>query len=136
MNIDWNNSEAKISKFFSVREVTQNDKRRIPIKGSSVEGNILLLADKMDTVRGLWGRPIKVSSWYRPYTVNLEVGGVSNSQHLSGRAIDVYSDYGDSLSFEKFLDDVWGDLALGYGVRSGKGFTHLDLRAGHIRFWY
>lgn len=133
---NWNNPNERISKHFIVKEVTQNDTRRIPLLNSDVEKNILFLAAKLDKIRDKWGRPIGVTSWYRPVRVNAEVGGVANSQHITGGAADIY-DYlgGKDAEFEAFLDREW-DRALGYGVAAGRGFTHLDLRLGRIRWDY
>ena len=136
MIIDWNNPNAKVSKFFTVQEVTQGDRRRIPQRGSVVEANVIKLATQLDIIRVKWGKPIGVTSWYRPPLVNAEVGGVTNSQHILGTAVDVYDYSGDDIRFENFLDLAWGDRALGYGVASGRGFTHLDLRTGRIRWNY
>lgn len=136
MIINWHISEQKISKFFTVGEVTQGDQRRIPVKGSQVEINVLRLAAELDIVRAKWRKPIGVTSWYRPPLVNAEVGGVSNSQHILGSAADIYDLAGNDWEFEAFLDRVWGDRALGYGIASSRGFTHLDLRLGRIRWNY
>jgi hypothetical protein len=127
--IDWNNPSALISKHFTVVEVTQNDDRRIPATGSDEEAAILKLAVELDKIREAWGSAIGVTSWYRPYAVNLEVGGVSNSQHIYGSAADIYTMDDRNEEFEAFLDKNWGG-GLGYGVASGRGFTHLDLREG------
>ena len=136
MIIDWNSPNAKVSQFFTVQEVTQGDRRRIPQRGSVVEANVIKLATQLDIIRVKWGKPIGVTSWYRPPLVNAEVGGVTNSQHILGTAVDVYDYSGDDIRFENFLDLAWGDQALGYGVASGRGFTHLDLRTGRIRWNY
>jgi putative chitinase len=69
--------------------------------------------------------------------VNEEVGGAENSQHLTGRAADIYTVEGNPLEFEQILDQqLWKNRALGYGVESNKGFTHVDLRQGRIRWYY
>jgi putative chitinase len=135
-SIDWYNPDAQVSKYFVVADVTQQDLRRIPIKGSIEEKNILEIAKELDLVRAKWGSAIGVTSWYRPARVNKEVGGVSNSQHINGSAVDIYAMNGEDDDFERFLDVTWGDRALGYGVKAGKGFTHLDLRTGGIRWNY
>ena len=135
--LDWSNPNSRVSEFFTVKEVTQNDSRRVPSEGSEVEANVLALAKELDTVRRRWGSPIGVTSWYRPPMVNEEVGGAENSQHLTGRAADIYTVEGNPLEFEQILDQqLWKNRALGYGVESGKGFTHIDLRQGRIRWYY
>lgn len=51
--------------------------------------NIQYTANMMEKVRKiLGGNPIQVSSWYRNPAVNRIVGGVSNSQHALGLAVD------------------------------------------------
>jgi hypothetical protein len=142
LSIDWSNPDCQISTFFTAGEVTKNDAERMPTPGSEEEINILLLAAELDMVRKAWGEPIGVKSWYRPYAVNLAVGGATDSQHLTGAAADIYAVEGDAEDFELWLDSRWGG-ALGYGAAAGKGFTHVDLReggfdkgAGEIRWSY
>jgi hypothetical protein len=128
----WDGREDFISQYFCEGDVTNGDSRRIPAKGSDVERNVLLLATEIDKVREEWGAPIGVTSWNRPPAVNREVGGATYSQHLTGGAADVYTLDGRDYEFEDFLDAHWGG-GLGYGVASGRGFTHLDLREGGWR---
>jgi Peptidase M15 len=128
----WDNKENLISRFFAESDVTNGDERRIPEKGSEVERAVLAMAAELDKIRQEWGHPIGVTSWNRPYTVNREVGGVSNSQHITGGAVDVYTLDDREYEFEDFLDRHWGG-GLGFGVGSGRGFTHLDLREGGWR---
>lgn len=134
-DINWKESDCMISQFFTVGEVTQLDPRRIPTDAGVIK-NILAIAKELDKIRKKWGAPIGVTSWYRPAAVNAEVGGVSNSQHIMGGAVDVYDISGRAQEFETFLDREWGDRALGRGVASGRGFTHLDLRLGRLRWDY
>lgn len=131
--IDWNDWNCKVSEYFTVGEVTQRDKQRIP-KTEDVKANIVKLAKELDKVRRAWGKPIEVTSWYRPPAVNKAVGGVSNSQHINGSAADIRPIGGDINAFQKWLDKFWGDKALGYGAK--KGFVHVDLRLGKIRWNY
>jgi uncharacterized protein YcbK (DUF882 family) len=131
--IDWDDWDCKVSEYFTVGEVTQRDKQRIP-KTEAVKANVVKLAKELDKVRQAWGKPIEVTSWYRPPAVNKAVGGVSNSQHINGSAADIRPIGGDIHAFQKWLDKFWGDKALGYGAK--KGFVHVDLRLGKIRWNY
>lgn len=133
--IDWNNPRCYVSEFFTVGEVIQMDRRRIP-NNDQIKQNILRLAAYLDEVRRQWGSPIGVTSWYRPPAINAAIGGVRNSQHINGSAVDVYPLNRNYAEFEDWLDEIWRDRALGYGMRSGKGFVHLDLRRKRIRWNY
>lgn len=124
-NINWSNSAQRISKYFTVGDVTKGEAQRIP-KSKAIIDNILRLAKELDKVREAWGGPIGVTSWYRPPAVNKAVGGVSNSQHINGSAADIYPIGRDISEFQKWLDARW-TMALGYGAK--RGFCHLDLRA-------
>jgi Peptidase M15 len=128
----WDGREDMISQFFAEHDVTNGDERRIPSKESDVEKRVLAMAAELDKIRQEWAHPIGVTSWNRPYAVNREVGGVSNSQHITGGAADIYTLDDRDYEFEDFLDRHWGG-GLGYGVASGRGFTHLDLREGGWR---
>ena len=46
------------------------------------------------SIRDVIDRPIRVTSGYRCYKHNKDVGGVSDSYHLTGQAADLYSDLG------------------------------------------
>lgn len=51
--------------------------------------NIQYTAECMELVRKVLGNnPIKINSWYRSPAVNRKVGGVPNSQHAQGQAVD------------------------------------------------
>jgi hypothetical protein len=130
--IDWANPQCPISQHFSVGEVTKGEAERIPALGSEEECNIMRLAHQLDLIRDSWGAAIGVTSWYRPYEINLACGGVADSQHITGGAADIYPVEGDGQHFEEWLDIYWGG-ALGYGQHGGRGFTHIDLRGGGFK---
>jgi hypothetical protein len=64
------------------------DATRIP-ETVTIVNNIIALARELQKARNQIGVPFVVNSWYRPPAINAAVGGVPNSQHLTGRAVDV-----------------------------------------------
>lgn len=127
--IDWSNFDQKITKNFTVGEVLQWDHRRRPAAGSAAPGRILQAAGQLQRIRDHWGKPIGVTSWYRPEPINQEVGGVRGSQHTLGTAFDIYSWNGDMDAFYKWLIVRWSG---GFGDGRHKGFIHLDLRGNGV----
>ncbi|MDX2271027.1 MAG: D-Ala-D-Ala carboxypeptidase family metallohydrolase [Cyanobacteriota bacterium] len=123
---DWNNPAARLSTYFRVGEMTLGDPRRIPLD-PVVKARIVRFAQELNKVRAAWGSGLGVTSWYRPYLVNLAVGGVPNSQHVLGWAADVYPVNGKISEFQTWIDLRWSG-GLGYGAQ--KGFVHLDARDG------
>jgi hypothetical protein len=94
---------ARLSTYFMVGEMTQGDPRRVPMD-PVVRERILRFAQELDRVRVAWGSGLGVTSWYRPYLVNLAVGGVLNSQHVLGWAADVYPVKGRISEFQSWID--------------------------------
>lgn len=84
--------------------------------------NILALARAIQPYRTRSGKPWTVTSWYRPEPWNSQVGGVSNSRHLTGQAVDFAVDM--SIAQVKQLLADWPG---GFGVYPGSGHFHLDL---------
>ena len=67
--------------------------------------------------------PLEFSSGYRCPACNAAAGGVKNSAHLRGKAVDILAD----TSGERFLL-VSAALAQGFSrVGVGKRFVHLDV---------
>ncbi|NET30776.1 MAG: DUF882 domain-containing protein [Cyanothece sp. SIO1E1] len=65
--------------------------QRIPRTTGEVS-NILALAKQLQRARNQIGRPFNITSWYRPEPYNTRAGGVRNSQHLGGKAVDLWVD--------------------------------------------
>lgn len=80
------------------------------------------------------GKPLIITSGYRPQSVNKAVGGASNSEHLYGApsvgAVDFYIDGADIYKVQEWCDKNW-PYSLGYGAP--KGFVHLGMRNGRPR---
>lgn len=87
-----------------------------------------LILSILDTARHIIDRPIYVTSAYRCARHNAAVGGVADSQHLRGRAADVYA---DGVTVDE-LAAVFRSLhAGGIGRYHGAGFVHVDTRSGY-----
>lgn len=54
-------------------------------------------AELLQKIRDKYGKPIYISSGYRCPELNDAVGGVWNSDHLSGNAADIYSEDTEEL---------------------------------------
>lgn len=51
-----------------------------------------LVEDVLDPLREKYGKPISVNSGFRCPVHNRAVGGVVNSQHIKGEAVDIHCD--------------------------------------------
>lgn len=80
------------------------------------------------------GKPVIITSGFRPPSVNASVGGASRSEHLYNApdvgAVDFYVKDADINQVQKWCDDNWS-YSLGYGAP--KGFVHLGCRQGRPR---
>lgn len=125
--IDWSNFDASITPNLTVGEVLQFDPRRRPSAQSAVVPRILETGREFQAVRMAWGRPLGVTSFYRPEPINREVGGVRNSFHVSGLAVDLYP---IGLPLQALYDFLIGRWTGGFGDGRNRGFIHLDRRGG------
>ncbi len=125
--IDWGNFDALVTPNLTVGEVLQFDRRRRPSAQSSVIPRILGTAAEFQSIRQAWGRPLGMTSFYRPEPINREVGGVPNSFHVSGLAMDIYP---IGLPLQVLYDWLIVRWTGGFGDGRDRGFIHLDRRTG------
>lgn len=125
--VDWSDFSASVGKYITVGEVLQYDARRRPKPGSQEEQNILQICQEFDKIRAAWSQPLGVTSGYRPEPINREVGGVSGSQHVLGKALDIYPLDGRLDAFYQWISKRWSG---GVGDGRSKNFVHLDSRNG------
>jgi len=50
--------------------------------------NLEVLLERLNRFRQMYGKPMLVSSGYRPRAINAKVGGATNSAHLHCQAVD------------------------------------------------
>jgi len=95
----------------------------------------LLLAEFMEQARTHFGgKPVIITSGYRPPAVNRAVRGASNSEHLYNGdgvgAVDFYIRGVSVYMVQDYCDQQWA-YSVGYGA--AKGFVHLGIRSGSPR---
>jgi hypothetical protein len=91
------------------------------------------LIHTLEEIRERTGRPITVTSGYRPPAYNREVGGVSNSCHVDGLAADIYCEGLTTLQLHAICERVIGHRG-GVGYYPTSGFIHVDLRGYEARW--
>lgn len=106
-------------------------------KGQNTASNInSLFLHRLNLLRDKWGGPIGVSDAYRCPVHNKAVGGSPNSQHLYGRAADIY--VGRKYDFSKKAREEYeaffkfvleSKLFDGIGYYPDGLFVHVDLRS-------
>jgi GH24 family phage-related lysozyme (muramidase) len=91
------------------------------------------LATFLERVRTQFGgKPVVITSGYRPAAVNASVGGASSSEHLykpGCGAVDFVIEGADMLAVQRWCDQHW-PFSLGYAAPQ---FLHLGMRAGRPR---
>jgi len=95
---------------------------------------INLMAEELQVVRDCIGSPIIVTSGYRTPAWNKYVGGVKNSYHTQGIAVDVrvygMQPYDLAVYIAKLTEFK------GFGINIKKNFVHCDLRPTFMVFDY
>lgn len=111
-------------------EATQYGRRKVSDK--SVRANIIRTARNLDRIREfLGGQPIIITSWYRDPVSNKQVGGVSNSRHITGDGVDFFVRHLTPRQVYNRLD-AYHHSKGGLGLYSGH--IHIDWR-GHRARW-
>lgn len=98
------------------------------------------LAEVFEAVRAAIGQPIVIGSAYRTQAHNARVGGAPRSQHLEGRALDLYPPKGWTI--DRFYAAV-RRVALAreneiHGLGRYPTFVHIDIRPrvdGRVTVW-
>ena len=80
-------------------------------------------------------KPIKITSSYRCKTHNKSIGGVSNSQHILGKAADIQVEDISPSEIYNTIDTLSNN---GHILQGGLGkyntFTHYDIRKTRSRW--
>ena len=84
-----------------------------------------LLPKALQKIRNQFMVPVHITSGYRTPTYNKQVGGVSNSYHTKGQAVDFYLPGIDVKAIGKYAETLG---LLGIGVYTSQKFVHIDTR--------
>lgn len=109
----------KLTEF--VREKYQPDRDQIR--------NLIALANRLQLMRDILGKPIAITSGFRSPQHNQQIGGAPGSLHLSGMAADIQVQDMTSDNVFSRLSGIWSG---GLGVYD----YHVHVDIGQRRRWY
>ena len=96
---------------------------------AEIDMNMVKIADK---IRSKIGKPISINSGLRCKTHNANVGGVSNSQHLLGKAADLGCPSGCTpAQMASIAEEIMGDTG---GIGIYPWGIHIDTRSTKSRW--
>ena len=97
--------------------------------------NIQKLANQLQILRNKVGVSVKINSAYRCIKHNKSIGGVSNSQHVLGKASDVViNGFKASKTFDLISELINDGNMLQGGLGAYNSFTHYDIRKTKARW--
>lgn len=91
----------------------------------------LELVDVIQKIREHFDKPVIITSGYRTEPYNKKVGGVNQSQHLYGRAVDIKINGVSPKEVAKFAETL---LPKSGGIGIYSTFTHIDVREKKARW--
>lgn len=92
------------------------------------EQNLSRLLSALNSVRAAYGKPMHVTSGYRPAVVNAAIGGAKKSLHMECLACDFKDSDGKLTEWLNGHQDLLAQLGLWQEHPSAtKGWAHLDL---------
>ena len=93
------------------------------------------LACQLQYIRDFIRLPMRITSGYRCSSHNKKVGGVSNSQHVLGKASDIQVNDSSPEAIYQVIDTL---AEYGHVLQGGLGlyntFTHYDIRKTRVRW--
>jgi zinc D-Ala-D-Ala carboxypeptidase len=132
--------QDKISEHITLKEASKSQyAERKGIDNTPDEviiANMQLVAEKcFEPVRQHFGKPIGISSFYRCPSLNLAIGGVANSQHIKGQAIDIDGDIFGHVSNSEIFAWIKANLQFDqliweYGNDENPAWVHVSYTSG------
>lgn len=92
---------------------------------SFMKSNLAVLLTRLNKLRDAWGKPMVITSGYRPQWLNEKVGGAKNSCHLVCKAADIADPKGELYKWLTVERLALYDLYMEEGT---SGWIHLDIK--------
>jgi len=124
--------KEKLTKNFKRSEFDSGDG---VLMSDDVYSNIEEVAKNLQVLRDYLNAPITVNSGYRSEAHNKKVGGVSNSQHVLGKAADInVKGYTQSVVASTIEHLIAGGKMKQGGIGIYPHFIHYDIRGSKARW--
>ena len=127
----------RLSKNFTLEELCASDTAKAKgirnVPGTQEVANLTALAVKvLQPLRDWWGKEVKIGSGYRSAKLNEAVGGVKNSQHMTGQAADLCID-GDKDKGMRWFSYIRNHLEFDQliwerNAKTGNYWVHVSFR--------
>ena len=136
------NSGAKLSPHFTLGEFTRSGSHPevYNIPSHEAIANLKRLCVWLEELRARYNAPIHINSGYRSPQLNRAIGGVSNSNHLTGCAVDIRVENMEQLiRYAAILLDISNDTKQGFDEllieknRCGAIWLHFAVRPSNNR---
>ena len=99
--------------------------------------NIQELAKNLQVLRDELDEPVKITNAYRSPAHNQSVGGSKTSQHIVGKAADIYVDSLKPKELAKVIEGLIEEGKMsegGIGIYTRNKFVHYDIRGEKARW--
>lgn len=117
----------KLSKHFTLEEFHSKD--GTPYPAQWVDCKLKPLVKDLETIRGSFNSPLRITSAYRPEAHNKKVKkAAKNSRHVQGDAVDFYVVGISPIKLHKFIIEL---------IRTGQikdGGVGLYVKDGHVHY--
>ncbi len=117
----------KLTPHFTLEELTRTDEKDLKQlnleEGLKVKDKLVKLAEFAESVRGVLGCPLTVTSGFRCEQLNAKIGGAIMSQHRFAEAIDIIPM--KMSAFEAFTKIIISGIAYGQLILEKRGNGHL-----------
>jgi len=125
-------------RYFSRQELLKGRDVLYPLSEEQ-EDNLAKLLTAINPIREVWGRPMSVSSCYRPAAINSSVGGAKASAHMMCQAVDIVDKDGKLAEWSLhnltllgecgiFMEDPRYTIVLNKDGTRYSGWVHYDIR--------